>query len=137
MSSPNRHYDKGERRKKHVGTGPNPTIELDDSDPKRWIGKCPSTITAVQRLALLSEALPGSNGDRELEAPKRLYVVHEGAIYEAQTSDHGQSYHAYPYKGKLSGAMLKRLEEMAQRKNCEAGFKSWVKAHIERHGERK
>ena len=62
---------------------------------------------------------------------KRLYVVHEGAIYEAQTSDAGRSYHAYPYKGRLSNSLLLELEEMATNEGTVQGFRDWVGKHIE------
>jgi hypothetical protein len=132
-----RKYEKGERRHKHVGKGAFPTIEIDRGDPKKWVGKCPATISEENRLLLLAEAIAAPNGDREIEFDKRLYVVHEGAIYEARTSDDGMSYHGYPYKGRLSGTMLAQLEEMADRKNCGPAFRDWVKKHIVRHGERK
>jgi hypothetical protein len=133
--SPNRRYDKGERRFKHVGKGPEPMIERDNGKPKRKIGKCPSTVLEPERTRLLNEAIAAPNGDRELDCPKTLYVVHEGAIYEAETSDGGVSYHGYPYEGRLSGAILTRLEKMAEQKNCLRSFKAWVKKHITRHGE--
>lgn len=132
-----RQYDKGERRFKHVGKGSQPTIEFDNHDPKKWIGKCPSTLSQSDRERLLNEAVAAPNGDRELDVPKRLYVVHEGAIYEAQTSDHGRSYHGYPYKGKLSSAIIEALREMAGRKGCLTEFEDWIKAYIELHGRRK
>ncbi|MGU3422926.1 hypothetical protein [Methylobacterium sp. D54C] len=97
-----RNYDKGERRFKHVGRDPWPHIQFDDHDPKKWIGKCPSNLSAVDRDRLLNEAVAAGNGDRELAVPRRLYAVHDGAIYEAQTSDGGMSYHGYPYRGKLA-----------------------------------
>ncbi len=31
-----------------------------------------------------------------------FYAVHEGAIYQARTSDAGVTYHAFPYRGTLS-----------------------------------
>jgi hypothetical protein len=132
-----RKYDKGERRHKHVGKGSAPTIEFEGGSPKKGVGMCPSTLTETDRVRLLNEAIPALNGDRELDLPKKLYVVHEGAIYEAQTSDGGTSYHGYPYRGKLPRAILTRLERMAEQKLCVPTFKIWVKSHITRHGERK
>jgi hypothetical protein len=129
-------YDKGERRHKHVGKGPNPTIEFDTNNPKKWVGKCPSTLSQVDRDRLLNEAVAAPNGDRELDIPKKVYTVHEGAIYEAQTSDQGHSYHGYPYRGKLSGAIVGQLRAMAIQKNCLAEFNEWTKKHIELHGPR-
>jgi hypothetical protein len=133
---PARQYDKGERRFKHVGTGRSPVIAFERGDPKMWIGKCPSTLTQPDREVLLNEAIAASNGDRELAPPKKLYVVHEGAIYEAQTSDRGRSYHGYPYRGKLSPSLISALRAMAKRKNCLEAFEQWLKDHIEPHGHR-
>jgi hypothetical protein len=129
-----RRYDKGERRFKHVRKGPDPVIEFDDSQPKKWVGKCPSTLSEADRSDLLNQAIAAPNGDRELAVPKKLYVVHNGAIYEAQTSDQGRSYHGYPYKGKLSASILKKLTKMAKDKSCSDLFDEWVDEHIERHG---
>lgn len=129
-----RRYDKGERRFKHVGTGAEPEIVFDDQEPKKWIGKCPNTIDRAEREVLLNEAIAGSNGDRELDVPRRLYAVKDGAIYEAQTSDRGRSYHAYPYRGKLGRGLTAKLAEVADQKGCRDAFEKWVRTHIERHG---
>jgi hypothetical protein len=135
-TSPERRYDKGERRYKHVAKGSQPGIDFDQSDPKKWVGKCPSTLSQADQIRLLNEAVAAPNGDRDLPVAKKLYVVHEGAIYEAQTSDRGRTYHGYPYKGKLSGAILEELSAMAERKGCSDEFAIWVKTYIERHGGR-
>lgn len=97
--APARRYDKGERRFKHVGKTAAPEIVFTPGQPRMWVGKCPNTLTADDHERLVNEAIPGSNGDRELSFPKKIYAVHEGAIYEAQTTDRGRSYHGYPYKG--------------------------------------
>jgi hypothetical protein len=136
-SEADRRYDKGERRYKHVGKGAQPVIEFDDSEPKKWVGKCPATLSEADRAGLLNEAITAPNGDRDLPVPKKLYVVHQGAIYEAQTSDRGRTYHGYPYKGKLPGAILVELSAMADEKGCSDLFAAWVEAHIERHGARR
>jgi len=86
---------------------------------------------------LLDEAIPGRLGDRNVEYVKTLFVVHDGAIYAAQTSDGGVTYHGYPYKGKIPGDIFGQLEQMAEAKNCEKDFRNWVKTHIMRHGERR
>jgi len=120
-----------------VGKGPEPTIALDDGNPKKWVGRCPSTLTQSDCERLLNEAVAAPNGDRDVPVPKKLYVVHNGAIYEAQTSDHGGSYHGYPYKGKLSGMILQSLRRMAEDKKCAEAFEDWVKRYIELHGPRR
>jgi hypothetical protein len=82
------------------------------------------------RQELLREAVPAPPGDREIAYAKRLYVVHEGTIYEARTSDHGRSYHGFPYRGRLDRRTLELLRDMAQRKDCLGDFERWVKEHI-------
>jgi hypothetical protein len=131
-----RRYDKGERRYKHVGRGDQPTIEFDDSQPRKWVGKCPATFNEAALNRLLNQAIPARNGDRDLLPPKRLYVVHEGAIYEAQTSDGGNSYHGYPFRGKVSRALFTRLQTMAGEKNCLDAFRAWVRKYVLVYGDR-
>src|SRR5258706_16382050 len=119
FEEPARRYDKGERRYKHVGKGAQPEIEFVPDNPRMWIGKCPSTLSADDQVRLVNEAIAGSNGDREISFPKKIYVVHEGAIYEGQTTDRGRSYHGYPYRGKLARGLIDELRELAIRKGCE------------------
>lgn len=127
-------YEKGERRFKHVGSGSEPEFTLVEGSPKKVIGKCPATITSQQRTELLQNAVPLAENDRDLPAPKKVYAVHEGAIYEAQTSDHGRSYHAYPFRGKLPTAIILALATVADAKGCRDEFEIWLKKHIKRQG---
>jgi hypothetical protein len=131
---PRRVYQKGEDRQKHVGRQPEPEIRFEKGDPKFYVGLCPNNIREREKEALLNEAIAGGNGDRELNFPKRLHVVHNGAIYRAETTDWGKSYHAYPYRGKIGRALLQKLTEMADRKMCREAFDAWVEEHIELHG---
>ena len=131
---PRRRYDKGERRRKHVGQGSSPELRAVGGSPRHMRGLCPATIGEGERLRLLNRAVPLPDPERELPGPKRLYAVHDGAIYEAQTSDHGWSYHAYPYKGKLSASILAALGLMALEENCLNSFERWVRDHIVSHG---
>lgn len=132
-----RKYDKGERRFKHVGKGKDPVIEFDRRDPKKWIGKCPSGIAQATLEDILNSAIEAPNGDRDLNVPKKVYAVYMGAVYEAQTSDGGTTYHGYPYRGKLSRVILSRLRAKAEADGYKEAFLNWVKQHIVRHGERK
>lgn len=133
-TEPARHYDKGERRYKHVGKSSQPEIMFSPGNPRMWVGKCPATLSPHDHNRLVNEAIPGSNGDRDVPFPKKLYVVHDGAIYEAQTTDRGQSYHGYPYRGKLAQTLLGALRDIAVTKDCQKEFDRWVDAHIEVHG---
>jgi hypothetical protein len=126
-----RKYDKGEKRFKHEGTGPEPEVQFSKNQPRRFVGKCPAGMPAQLRTQLLNEALPAPSGDREIDYPKYLYVVHNGAIYEARTSDAGGTYHGFPYRGRLARDMMDQLRRMAQDKNCLDAFEQWVKKHIQ------
>src|SRR6266481_5861984 len=130
MTDPQRKYDKGEKRFKHEGRGPQPEIQFSKSNPKVFVGLCPANMAVKLREGLLKEAIPASSGDREIDYPKYLYVVHDGAIYEARTSDAGVSYHGFPYRGPLSKDLLESLKKMAKNKQCLESFEDWVKKHI-------
>jgi hypothetical protein len=127
-----RRYDKGERRVKHVGSTSAAEIVFEAGNPRKVVGKCPNTITPALRQKLLGSAIPGPNGDRVLEAAKKLYAVYEGVIYEAQTSDAGMTYHAYPYHGPLNGRLIKTLRPMVS--GFENEFENWIKVHITPRG---
>jgi hypothetical protein len=103
-----RKYDKGEKRFKHEGTSVKPEIQFFRDVPKRFIGRCPAAMPATLRLQLLNEAVVAPAGDREIDYPKYLYVVHEGAIYEARTSEAESpimgSHIEVSLRGKLSGS---------------------------------
>jgi hypothetical protein len=108
-------YDKGDRRYKHVGRNPFPEFRS-ENDPRRVVGLCPSTLAHADHQRLLREAIPDGNGDRSIDFPKRLHVVHEGAIYRAETTDWGRSYHGYPYRGKMGRGLLEKLRATAEAK---------------------
>jgi hypothetical protein len=129
-----RKYDKGEKRLKHEGTGPEPEIQFFKDQPRRFVGKCPAAMSAQVRTQLLNEAIPAPTGDREIDYLKYLYVVHNGAIYEARTSDAGTTYHGFPYRGSLARQLVEQLRTMARQKNCLDAFEEWVKKHIQVQG---
>jgi hypothetical protein len=134
MSATGRKYDKGEKRFKHVGTGDCPEFRVFSNDPKRVEGLCPRNMSAELREKLLNEAVAAPNGDRKADYPKYLYVVHNGAIYEARTSDAGVSYHGFPLKGPLSKQLVATLRTTAQKKKCVKEFDRWIKDHITLQG---
>lgn len=126
-----RRYDKGEKRYKHEGHSPDPEIQFFKDQPKRHIGLCPAGMSAELRLQLLNEAIPAPRGDRDIDYDKYLYAVHEGAIYEARTSDAGATYHGFPYRGKLARQLIEQLRTAARNKDCLDSFEKWVKTHIQ------
>jgi hypothetical protein len=134
MGPVGRKYDKGEKRLKHEGGGTSPEFRFIGSDPKRVEGLCPKNMSLQLRESLLNEAIAAPNGDREGDYSKYLYVVHNGAIYEARTSDAGITYHGFPYRGPLSKQLVQSLEKMAESKSCLKEFIRWVKDHITLQG---
>jgi len=132
--SPGRTYEKGVDRFKHVGAGPLPEIHFVNGSPRHQLGKCPRGIPDELKTALLNEAISGDNGDRDIDFPKRLHVVHEGCIYRAETTTWGVSYHAFPYAGKLGKGLVTQLGAMADKKGCRKEFDNWVAKYIELHG---
>jgi hypothetical protein len=125
-----RKYDKGEKRFKHEGRGSDPEIKFFKDQPSRFVGLCPAGMAADLRLRLLNEAIAAPAGDRDIDYDKYLYVVHEGAIYEARTSDAGTTYHGFPYRGSLGRQVVEQLRTMARNKGCLDAFEEWVKKHI-------
>jgi hypothetical protein len=126
-------YDKGDRRFKHVGRNPDPEFRS-ENDPRRVVGLCPNNLAHADHQRLLHEAIPDGNGDRSINVPKRLHVVHKGTIYRVETTDWGKSYHGYPYRGKLGRGLLEKLRTMAEEKGCVADFDEWTAKYIELYG---
>ncbi len=126
-------YDKGDRRKKHIGTAPYPVIEYDERQPRKLVGKCPKGLEK-EAADILATSIAGSAGDRPGGYAKHRYAVHKGSIYEAATSDRGETYHGYPYHGKLARGLIEELRKQAADQSCEDAFEQWVKDHITVHG---
>jgi hypothetical protein len=127
-------YDKGERRFKHVGRRPEAYIQFDDSSPKKWIGKCPNNIPDTVKAEILNKAIPAASADAEIAYVDRLYAVYQGVVYEAMSSDEGQTYHAYPYRGRLTKALVIQLKAMAIAEGSLMALKDWFADHIEYGG---
>ncbi len=126
-----RRYERGQNRQKHVGSTGMPEIVRHSND--EIIGKCPANFPETRRKKLLDEAIPHiTSPPYSAEFPKRLYVVdHDGTVYTGQTTNPGDSYHGYPYSGIMGKRLIAALREMAQQKNCEQAFNSWVKRYID------
>ncbi len=127
-------YEKGEGRKKHVGTKDHAYVEFNSSRPRHYVGKCPNNVSLHEATKLLQEAVSGANGDRELPYAKTLYAVRHGTIYELATSNAGVSYHAYPYRGKLPKLLVETLRKRSVNEGYGKAFESWFKENITPHG---
>jgi hypothetical protein len=124
-----RRYERGENRRKHVGTSPEPEFVITGDDV---IGKCPAGRTPEWRQYLIDHAVGYMTAEPySLDFPKRLFAVDkDGTIYTAQTSNPGDSYHGYPYTGQIGKRLLAALEAKAQQMGCQKQFNTWVKKHI-------
>ncbi|HQT84233.1 MULTISPECIES: hypothetical protein [Acidiphilium] len=132
-ATPQRRYERGENRRKHVGQSELPEIVSDGRDR---IGKCPRGRAPEWRQGLLDDAVGYITVDPySQEFPKRLFAVDvDGTIYTAQTSNPGDSYHGYPYAGDLGKRILKTLRDKAVVIKCELQFDAWVKQNIIKAG---
>ncbi|WP_197461784.1 hypothetical protein [Acetobacter malorum] len=126
-------YDKGDRRKKHVGTTAEPEIAVDSYQPRKLVGKCPTGLESKAPV-ILNRSVAGPTGGRQNSYAKHRYAVYQGTIYEAATSDRGETYHGYPYHGKLPKALVEHLRTYAVSEQMEQFFDKWVDAHITYHG---
>jgi len=123
-------FDVDRNRNKHVGRTDKPEIARMANG--EFVGRCPANFPEDRRQALLDKAIPHiTSAPYSTEFPKRLYVVDEsGTIYTAQTTNPGDSYHGYPYAGRMGRRLIEALRVMAQEKKCEEAFETWLRRHI-------
>ena len=127
-------YVKGERRFKHVSSTNRPEFVFERGNPKRVVGKCPNNIPLALCQQLLLEAVPSSNGDRSIDAPKRLYAFHDGVVYECRTSDHGTSYHAFPLRGSMPRQIADQLRTSLRTVLERCALDDWLSNNIRLEG---
>ncbi len=115
-----------------MGTSPRPEI-VRIGHGREFVGKCPAGFPVERSNALLAVAVPCiTTPPYSVSHPKRLYAVDvDGPIYAAETTVPGDSYHGYPYAGKMGKRLLGALRQMAVRHGCEPAFEQWVKTHIQ------
>ena len=125
-----RRYERGDNRRKHVGLSAKPEIVVTANG--ECVGKCPADFPAQRRQDLLNRAIPHITTPPYSAAfPKRLYAVDkDGTIYTGQTSDPGDSYHGFPYAGRLGKRLIAALRLIARSEMCETAFDKWVKKYI-------
>ena len=94
------------------------------------VGKCPSDMTSEQAEKLLNEGIPFFPEGWKASHPKRIYVVHDGAVYRAAETNPGSSYHGFPETGaelrhlpsSIRNAILKKAQELG----CEVKVQRWM-----------
>ncbi|MBB3272758.1 hypothetical protein FHW75_003954 [Pseudomonas sp. OG7] len=128
-------YDRADHRWKHCWNKPHA-----DFVPRYWgqVGKCSNQISDEVATDLLQDSLRDGlyvedslvPGDDDSLYPEEVFAVYDGAIYVAVPTRPGISYHGYPYKGTLNKRLMKKLQDKAEKADCSAKFKKWVKEHI-------
>lgn len=126
--APQREYDKGERRYKHVGKSAEATI--DDGNPAKVIGKCPNNIADPVKLTVLKDAIAELPAEANELFPSCMFAVHEGVIYDCRTTSIGKSYHAFPYHGEMLRSLHERLAQTADAQTHSKAFKRWTAKHV-------
>lgn len=126
--APQRKYEKGEKRFKHVGKSAEASV--DDGNPKKVIGKCPNNIADSVKLQVLKTAIAELPDEANETFPSRMFAVYEGVIYDCRTTTLDQSYHAFPYHGEMLRSLHDRLAQTADAKEHSKAFKSWTAKHI-------
>ncbi|SDG66503.1 hypothetical protein [Roseospirillum parvum] len=134
-------YDPGERRTKHKGNNHEPEFVRQGNG---LIGKCPRTIDAGLAEGLLKNGIAHYPGEDEVArtdprgrpCPRRVFNVHEGAIYVAHpTRAEAGTFHGYPFdqqgdpKRGIPRAILRQLRERAEAQGHLRAFQEWVDQH--------
>lgn len=117
-------YERGEGRYKHRWKHD----EAGFRPGKRGqIGKCHRSIDEDTARALLRSGVvaPSPYEDDE-EHPTEIYAVYRGVPYVAVPTRPGQSYHRYPWRGRMSPSVKQALLERARAEGEERVFDHWM-----------
>ncbi len=125
---PQRKYDKGEKRLKHVG--PSAEATVDTGNPKKVVGKCPNNIPDDKKLEVLNSAIAESPEERNLPFPARMFAVYQGVVYNCRTTTRGESYHAFPYHGEMARGLYDKLATSEDARKHSKAFRNWMAKHV-------
>lgn len=124
-------YERGEGRHKHRWKNDWAGFEPSGNGP---VGKCPKSINQERAQEILNQGKPWYE-DIEDEFPSRIYCQYKGVVYEAVPTRPGASWHAYPWRGDLSGKapLPSRIRRALEKEARKAGhlneFKIWMKKY--------
>lgn len=127
-ATPQRQYEKGEKRYKHVGKAAEATI--DEGNPAKVVGKCPNNITDQVKLRVLKGAIAELPAEANEPFPSRMFAVHDGVIYDCRTTTLGKSYHAFPYHREMLRSLRDRLAQTQDAQANSKAFKRWIAKHV-------
>jgi len=117
-------YDKGENRRKHVGTAPEAQIAHQYGNE---VGECPRGFSLEAARELLDDAIEEYRS-RQPDVPFRLWSYHDGAVYQARTSDGGTTWHGWPVAARhIPDDILPRLEARALAVDESDRLKKWLR----------
>lgn len=124
MAQPQRKYDKGENRRKHQGTAPEARIAHKYGEE---IGECPRGFTLATAQRLIDDAIE-EHKKRQPDVPFRLWSYHDGAVYQARTSDGGTTWHGWPVQGnRIPDGIRRQLEAQAEQQGESDLLKQWLR----------
>ena len=128
-STEKRKYEKGENRRRHLGSEPFARMVYKFG---MWIGECPKGFSLETATALLQDAIPEYR-NTAAQKPYRLWTYYDGAIYVAYSS--GDTCHAFPNahpKDEPPRTILKQLEERANQMGELSRLKQWLRKRWDR-----
>jgi len=121
-------YDKGENRCKHLGTDPEAQIVYKYGEE---IGECPRGFALDVAQQLLDNAIEEYRS-RQPDAPFRLWNYHDGAVYQARTSDGGMTWHGYPVQGRhIPDSIKRQLDGQAEALGERSRLNQWLRKRFE------
>jgi hypothetical protein len=96
------------------------------------IGKCPVSPTNDKAAALLNDGIPWANPRVSGNHPDRIYVVHDGVVYRATSTNAGRSYHGFPELPRRLRELDKKVKRQILERAASLGQEAAVRAWFER-----
>jgi hypothetical protein len=120
-------YERGEGRSKHRWSYDRADFRPGDRGP---VGKCHRSITETVAASLLHNGLvedsPYCDAPHD---PDCIYNVYRGVPYVAVPTQPGKTYHGYPWRGRMSATIRRRLRERAVADGYGREFDRWLKQY--------
>ena len=123
-------YERGEGRYKHVWKKQEAGFE---PSPRGPIGKCDSRIDQTIAEQLLKNGiveddpvrLPSGLGPQV--HPEKIFNIYKGVPYVAVPTQPGKSYHGYPFRGRMTRSVERKLRDRATNAGVVRLFDKWMK----------